>query len=83
MRFFHFFKVKDENGVKSRRLILLLAIVTGIIGVVSMYLTTMMGVLPMIPAMYLAIIIAGFLNGAVAGYLTVVIWSKYLSHYFL
>ena len=81
--FFHFFKVKDEKCVKSRRLILLLTVVTGITGVASMYLTTMMGVLPMIPAMYLAIIVVGFLNGAVAGYLTVAIWSKYLSRLFL
>jgi hypothetical protein len=48
-----------------------------------MYLTTMLCILPMIPAMYLAIIVVAILNGAIAGYLTVIIWNKYLSHLFL
>jgi len=81
--FFHFFKVTDDKCVKSRRLILLLTVATGITGVASMYLTTMIGLIPMIPAMYFAIIVVAILNGAVAGYLTVVIWNKYLSHLFL
>jgi hypothetical protein len=37
----------------------------------------------MIPAMYFAIIVVAILNGVVAGYLTVVIWNKYLSHLFI
>jgi hypothetical protein len=81
--FFHFFKVNDANCVKSRRLILLLTVATGITGVVSMYLTTMIGIIPMIPAMYLAIIVVAILNGVIAGYFTVAIWNKYLSHLFL
>ena len=81
--FFHFFKVNDAKCVKSRRLILLLTFATGITGVASMYLTTMMGMIPMIPTMYLAIIVVAILNGAIAGYFTVAIWNKYLSHLFL
>ena len=81
--FFHFFKVREGKSVKSRRLILLLTVATGITGVVSMYLTTMLCLLPMIPAMYFAIIVVASLNGVVAGYLTVVIWNKRLSHLFL
>ena len=81
--FFHFFKVNREKFVRSKRLILLLTVATGITGVVSMYLTTMLCILPMIPAMYLAIIVVATLNGAIAGYLTVIIWNKYLSHLFL
>jgi hypothetical protein len=81
--FFHFFKVNDAKCVKSRRLILLLTVATGLTGVVSMYLTTMMGIIPMVPAMYFAIIVVAILNGAIAGYLTVIIWKKYLSHLFL
>jgi len=81
--FFHFFKVNKGKCVKSRRLIFLLTVATGITGVVSMYLTTMLCILPMIPAMYLAIIVVAILNGAVAGYLTVIIWNKYLSHLFV
>jgi hypothetical protein len=81
--FFHFFKVSKGKFVKSRRLIFLLTVATGITGIVSMYLTTMLCILPMIPAMYLAIIVVAILNGAIAGYLTVIIWNKYLSHPFL
>jgi hypothetical protein len=81
--FFHFFKVNKGKCVKSRRLILLLTVATGITGVVSMYLTTMLCILPMIPAMYLAIIVVAILNGAIAGYLTVIIWNKYISQLFL
>jgi hypothetical protein len=81
--FFYFFKVNKGKYVKSKRLILLLTVATGITGVVSMYLTTMLCILPMIPAMYLAIIVVAILNGAIAGYLTVIIWNKYLSHLFL
>ena len=80
---FYFFTVRKGNRVESRRLILLLTVATGITGVASMYLTTMMGVIPMIPAMYFAIIVVAILNGVVAGYLTVIIWNKYLSHLFL
>ena len=81
--FFYFFKVNKGKYVKSKRLILLLTVATGITGVVSMYLTTMLCILPMIPVMYLAIIVVAILNGAIAGYLTVIIWNKYLSHLFL
>ncbi len=80
--FFHFFQVGCKKSVKSKRLILLLTVATGITGVASMYLATMMGVIPMIPALYFAVIVVAIFNGAVAGYLTVVIWSKYLSHLF-
>ena len=78
--FFRLFKVNNKKGVKPRRLILLLTVATGITGVVSMYLTTIINVLPMIPEIYLAIIVVAMLNGVIAGYLTTKIWSKYLWH---
>lgn len=78
--YFYFFKVNYDKSIKPRRLILLLTGVTGITGVASMYLTTIMGMLPVIPAMYLGIIVVGLLNGAIAGYLTVKIWKKHLWH---
>ncbi len=80
--FFHFLRVNDGNYVNSKRLILSLTLATGITGVSSMYLTTMLNVLPMIPTMYLAIIVGAIINGVVAGYLTVIIWNKYLSSRF-
>ncbi len=80
---FYLFKVNDANYIKSKRLILLLTLATAIAGIVSMYVTTVIGVLPMIPMMYLAIIAVAILNGIVAGYLTAKIWKKYFSHVLL
>ena len=81
--FFSLFKVNEGNIVKSKRLILLLTVATGITGVASMYITTMLNIIPMIPTMYFAIIVVAIINGAIAGYLTVIIWNRYLSHLFL
>jgi len=81
--FFHLFKVNEANYVKSKRLILLLTVATGITGVASMFVTTMLEVIPMIPAVYFAIIVGAIINGAMAGYLTVIIWNRYLCHRFL
>ncbi|MCS7103290.1 MAG: hypothetical protein NZ992_05365, partial [Candidatus Korarchaeum sp.] len=50
-------------------------------GLVALFSTTMLGVMPMIPLLYVAVLIAGTLNGAAAGYLTSLIWNKYLSKY--
>ncbi len=81
--FFHLFKVNDIKHVKAKRLVLLLTTATIMSGLVSMYLTTMIGLLPMIPIMYFAIIIVGILNGIIAGYLTLIIWNRHLSHLFI
>lgn len=81
--FFYLFRVNEDNLVKSKRLILLLAIATGITGVASMYLTTMLNIIPMIPTMYFAIIVGAIINGVIAGYLTIIIWNRYLSNRFL
>jgi hypothetical protein len=81
--FFFFFKVSGDTGVRSGWLVLLLTVATGIAGVVSMFVTTMIGLIPMMPVMYFAIIVVAVINGAVAGYLTVVIWNKYLSNLFV
>ena len=81
--FFHLFKVNDGKYVKSKRLILLLTVATGITGVTSMYLTTFLNIIPMVPIMYFAIIVGAIINGAIAGYLTVMIWNRYVSHRFL
>jgi hypothetical protein len=80
--FFHFFKVNKEKYIKSRRLVLLLTIATGITGIFSMYLTTILCLLPMLPEMYFAIIVVAILNGVIAGYLTVIIWNKFLINSF-
>lgn len=76
------FAVVNVSNLKAtkKRLMFLLMLVTGIVGIVSMYLTTLMGMLPMIPLMYLAIIVFAVPNGAMAGYVTVKIWNRYLVH---
>jgi len=79
---FYTFKVLDGTGVKSKRLIILLAIATGITGLASMYLTTLLNMIPMVPTIYLAILTGGIINGIIAGYLTILIWKRYLSGQF-
>ncbi|MCZ2856746.1 MAG: hypothetical protein O2U62_06600 [Candidatus Bathyarchaeota archaeon] len=81
--FFSLFKVNEGNYVKSKRLILLLTVATGITGVVSMFLTTMLNIIPMIPTIYFAIIVGAVLNGSIAGYLTVIIWNRFLYQRFV
>ena len=80
--FFYIFKVKDENQIKSKRLITLLTVATGITGVASMYFTTLLNVIPMVPTLYIAILIGAIINGIIAGYLTIIIWKRYLSSQF-
>lgn len=48
-------------------------------GLLALFSTTMLGVMPMIPLLYAIVLAAGTLNGAVAGYLTSVLWNKHLS----
>lgn len=81
--FFHVFKVKEQDHVGKAKLIISLALATTITGLASMYTTTLMGLLPMVPTLYFAILMIGILNGAVAGYLTLLIWNRYLVHHHL
>ena len=79
--FFRAFKVRKENYVQSARLIAAVVIGTAVTGLLSMYLTTLVGLMPMAPILYFAILIVGVLNGIVASCLTLLIWNKYLAHY--
>jgi len=80
---FYLFKVQDGNMIKSKRMIGLLAVATGITGVSSMYFTTLLNVIPMVPTLYIAILIGAIINGIIAGYLALIIWKRYLSSQFL
>ncbi len=80
--FLYAFKVKEGGQVRTVRSIAALAISATLTGLSSMYVTTLLGLLPMVPILYFIIMLAGILNGALAGYLTSVIWNKYLLHYF-
>ncbi len=77
--FFALFKVNKTKPFKSSRLILLLTVATGLTGIFSMYITTLLGLLPMVPAMYLAIVVVAIPNGTIAGYFAVAIWKRYFS----
>ena len=59
-----------------------LTLATGITGVASMFLTTVMGLIPMVASMYLAVLVVGVLNGVAASYLTLLIWNRQLSRHF-
>ncbi|MEM1985046.1 MAG: hypothetical protein QXW76_07270, partial [Candidatus Korarchaeum sp.] len=80
---FEYFKVKSlEDGVVRIRTlpaVLSLSLSSIVTGLVALFSTTMLGVMPMIPFLYVVILVAGTFNGVAAGYLTSVIWNKYLS----
>ena len=75
---FYAFKVRAKNNVSGTRLIAALTIVTAITGLASTFVTTLMGLMPMIPVLYFAILAIGVLNGVVAGYLALIIWKRFL-----
>ena len=80
---FYSLKVAPRNSpIKTKRLVITLALATGITGGVSMYLTTLIRLIPMVPTLYLGILVAGVLNGIIAAYLTIVIWNKSISRLF-
>ncbi|MEM2730240.1 MAG: hypothetical protein QXL56_07525 [Candidatus Korarchaeum sp.] len=80
---FEYFKVKSlEDGVvriRTLSAVLSLSLSSIVTGLVALFSTTMLGVMPMIPFLYVVILVAGTFNGVAAGYLTSVIWNKYLS----
>ncbi|MEM3446999.1 MAG: hypothetical protein QW418_06230 [Candidatus Korarchaeum sp.] len=78
---FEYFKVKslEDGGVRIRTLPAVLSLSSIVTGLVALFSTTMLGVMPMIPFLYVVILVAGTFNGVAAGYLTSVIWNKYLS----
>jgi len=80
--FFRVFGVKREGKVRTVRSVIALTLSTAITGILSMSVTVMMGLIPMIPILYLIIILVGILNGAVAGCLTPILWNRYLIYYF-
>ena len=78
--FIRTFKVRSGSQVKTGRLMASLALSTAIIGLITIQITTMIGLMPIVPILYIIIFIVGVLNGIAAGYLTSLIWNKYLTH---
>ena len=79
--FAYIFKVKSDTKVRTVKLMASLTLSTAIIGLITIQITTMIGLIPIIPILYLIIFIIGVVNGIVAGYLTSLIWNKYLIHH--
>ncbi|MHC1586213.1 MAG: hypothetical protein ACXQTV_01555 [Candidatus Hecatellaceae archaeon] len=76
------FKVTAGKTVKPGRCIAALTLSTALIGLISMHVTVLLGLMPAAPTLYLAIIVLGTLNGSLAGYLASILWNKYLIHRF-
>ncbi|MEM2782016.1 MAG: hypothetical protein QXG45_04785 [Nitrososphaerota archaeon] len=77
---FYMFKVKTPSGdIKLGRLVISLILATCTIGVLSMYATVMLGFMPWSPWLYAAVLAGGTVSGALAGYLTPLLWRKYFS----
>ena len=80
--FFYMFKVRVPHGdVKTIRLMASLILSTAAVGLLSSYITVSIGLMPMIPILYLIIIVAGIVNGVAAGYLAYFLWKRYLIRY--
>ena len=75
---FYAFKVRVSQDVKTSRLVASLTLSTVAIGLLTTYITVSIGLMPMIPILYLIIFIVGIVNGAVAGYLASLTWKRYL-----
>ncbi len=80
--FFQAFKVNEANQIRGKRLIFALALASGVIGVLSMYLTTLLKIIPMATPLYVGVLVVGVINGVAAGYLAVRLWNKYLNTWF-
>lgn len=80
--FIYAFKVKEGVKVKTWHSVGAITLSAGLTGLVSTYVTVILGLVPMALIIYVIIVLAGILNGALAGYLTAIVWNKYLIHYF-
>ena len=70
--FFYVFKVRGPHGnVKTSRLVASLTLSTAAVGLLSTYITVLIGLMPMTSILYLIIIVAGIVEGAAGGYLAI------------
>jgi hypothetical protein len=71
-------KVHSKEKVKLSRMVVALAISTGLVGFLSYYTTgVLLAVLPMESSLAAPILIMGIISGAIGGYLTTVLWNKH------
>ncbi|MCS7126474.1 MAG: hypothetical protein NZ929_06165 [Aigarchaeota archaeon] len=77
--FIYLFRIRSsQRTVSSLRLMFALSLASIIVGVSAMYVTVGAGVMPAAYQIYIMVLIAGTLNGLVAGYLIAQIWNRYL-----
>ncbi len=76
------FKVRSPHGdVKTGRLVASLTLSTAAVGLLTTYITVSLGLMPMMPMLYIIIVLAGTINGVTAGYVASFLWEKYLFRY--
>ncbi|MFN3621420.1 MAG: hypothetical protein ACK4TI_00860 [Nitrososphaerales archaeon] len=74
----------SKAAIKSGRLVLSVTISTGLVGLLSYYVTVLaLGLLPRNPALEIIILLSGIVSGALAGWLAVVIWRRILYRFTL
>lgn len=80
--FFLLFKVNpDEGKVKVVRLVASVTLSTALVGFLSYYVTVfMLGLLQRNLVLEVSMLVIGTISGAIAGYLTSIIWNKYLKN---
>lgn len=78
--FFFIFRINPtENDVKTRKLVAAMTVSTGLLGLISYYVTVFIfGLVERNLLLEVGILVIGTFNGTVAGYLTSIIWNKYL-----
>jgi fatty acid desaturase len=80
--FFFIFKANhNEGNVRIRRLVASMTVSTGLLELISYYITVfILGLLQRNPMLEVSILIIGTLNGTVAGCLASILWNKYLKN---
>lgn len=78
---FFAFKANPHQGtVKTWRLVASLTLSTGLTGFLSYYITALFELLPRNFALEVSILATGTFSGAIAGYITSIIWNKHLKN---
>lgn len=80
--FFFILKINPAQGnMKTRRLVAAMTVSTGLVGLISYYVTVFIfGLVERNPLLEVGILAIGTFNGAVAGYLASIIWNRYLKN---
>lgn len=78
--FNRFFDVMDSGVIRKKRFIASTLLSTLLVGVSTAFVSIYLKVIPFNLMMVFMIMAAGFAQGAVGGYLSILLWEKYLHH---